>query len=81
MCPIPTQLADAFGLFIQCKDIIDKQALLAQTIHTLQEAVKPEVPMYTSCWNFSTEEYTEVHMMISFSCIHFIYLHFVDINT
>ncbi|XP_026218529.1 minichromosome maintenance domain-containing protein 2 isoform X2 [Anabas testudineus] len=58
--PIAIQLVDAFGLLIQCKEMIGEQALLAQVNHTLLQAVKPEQPQYTSCWNFSTEEYTEL---------------------
>lgn len=79
--PIPIQLADAFGLFIQCRDMIGERALLAQVIHTLQEAVKPEKPLYTSCWNFSTDEYIEVHILCShFLCIVFHKIHCLDFS-
>ncbi|XP_049420983.1 minichromosome maintenance domain-containing protein 2 [Epinephelus fuscoguttatus] len=60
MGPIPIQLADAFGLVIQCKDIMGEQALLAQTVHTLQQAVQPGKPLYPSCWEFSTQDYREL---------------------
>ncbi|XP_042366553.1 minichromosome maintenance domain-containing protein 2-like [Plectropomus leopardus] len=60
MGPIPSQLADAFGLVIQCKDMLGEQALLAQTIHTLQQAVQPGKPLYPSCWEFSTQDYKEL---------------------
>lgn len=54
------QLADAFGLVIQCRDNAGEQALLAQTIHTLQQAVWPGKPLYRSCVDFSTKDYKEV---------------------
>lgn len=60
MSPFPVQLADVFGLLLQCKDTMGDEALLAQAMHTLRQAVHPEEPPYTSCWNFSTEEYVEV---------------------
>lgn len=66
MGPVPLQLADAFGLVIQCKDMAGEQALLAQTVHTLQQAVHPGKPLYSSCWEFSTQDYKEVnkHVML-----------------
>ncbi len=65
------QLADAFGLVIQCKDFVGEHALLAQTVHTLQQAVQPEKPHYSSCWDFSTEDYKEVntHSVTKFSSL------------
>ncbi|TMS15937.1 hypothetical protein E3U43_013230 [Larimichthys crocea] len=60
MGPVPLQLADAFGLVIQCKDMAGEQALLAQTVHTLQQAVHPGKPLYSSCWEFSTQDYKEL---------------------
>lgn len=60
MGPVPVQLADAFGLVIQCRDVGGEQALLAQTIHTLQQAVQPGKPLYPSYWEFSTQDYKEV---------------------
>lgn len=57
----PTQLADAFGLVIHCRDMVGDQALLAQTVHTLQQAVQPEEPLYPSCMAFSTQDYQEVN--------------------
>ncbi|XP_078136446.1 minichromosome maintenance domain-containing protein 2 [Sander vitreus] len=60
MGPVPVQLADAFGLVIQCRDTVGEQALLAQTIHTLQQAVQPGKPLYPSCWEFSTQDYHEL---------------------
>ncbi|KAM6971485.1 minichromosome maintenance domain-containing protein 2 [Tautogolabrus adspersus] len=57
--PVPIQLADTFGLVIQCRDT-GEQALLAQTVHTLQQAVQPGKPLYTSSWEFSTQDYQEL---------------------
>ena len=60
MGPVPFQLADAFGLVIQCRDNVGEQALLAQTVHTLQQAVQPGKPHYPSCVELSTQDYREV---------------------
>ncbi|XP_045923445.1 minichromosome maintenance domain-containing protein 2 [Micropterus dolomieu] len=60
MGPVPIQLADAFGLVIQCRDMVGEHALLAQTVHTLQQAVHPGNPLYSSCWEFSTQDYKEL---------------------
>ncbi|XP_044031554.1 minichromosome maintenance domain-containing protein 2 isoform X2 [Siniperca chuatsi] len=57
---VPIQLADAFGLVIQCRDMLGEHALLAQTVHTLQQAVHPGKPLYSSCWEFSTQDYREL---------------------
>ncbi|XP_060921111.1 minichromosome maintenance domain-containing protein 2 [Labrus mixtus] len=57
--PVPIQVADTFGLVIQCRDS-GEQALLAQTVHTLQQAVQPGKPLYTSSWEFSTQDYQEL---------------------
>ncbi|XP_076017229.1 minichromosome maintenance domain-containing protein 2 [Genypterus blacodes] len=60
MGPVPTQLADVFGLVIHCRDMVGDQALLAQTVHTLQQAVQPEEPLYPSRMGFSTQDYQEL---------------------
>ncbi|XP_056220463.1 minichromosome maintenance domain-containing protein 2 [Seriola aureovittata] len=60
MGPVPIQLADAFGLVIQCRDTVGEQTLLAQTVHTLQQAVQPGKPLYPSCWGFSSQDYQEL---------------------
>uniref|UniRef100_A0A3Q3FLH5 Minichromosome maintenance domain containing 2 n=1 Tax=Labrus bergylta TaxID=56723 RepID=A0A3Q3FLH5_9LABR len=56
--PVPIQVADTFGLLIQCRDS-GEQALLAQTVHTLQQAVQPGKRLYTSSWEFSSQDYQE----------------------
>ncbi|KAM3593117.1 uncharacterized protein V6R79_006501 [Siganus canaliculatus] len=60
MGPVTVQLADAFDLVIQCRDIIGEHDLLAQTNHLLQQAVTPGQPLYSSSWEFSTQEYQEL---------------------
>ncbi|KAM9332160.1 minichromosome maintenance domain-containing protein 2 [Pholidichthys leucotaenia] len=60
MGSISIQLADAFGLVIQCRDRGAEEALLAQTIHTLQQAVQPGKPLYPSFWEFTTEDLQEL---------------------
>ncbi|XP_053198609.1 minichromosome maintenance domain-containing protein 2 [Scomber japonicus] len=60
MGAVTTQLADAFGLLIQCRDNVGEQTLLAQTVHTLQQAVQPGKPLYPFCVEFSTEDYQEL---------------------
>ncbi|XP_008304803.1 MCM domain-containing protein 2-like, partial [Stegastes partitus] len=60
MGSLPLQLADAFGLVIQCRDRVGEEAVLAQTVHTLQRAVQPGKPQYSSSWEFSSQEYQEL---------------------
>lgn len=69
MGAVTTQLADAFGLLIQCRDNVGEQTLLAQTVHTLQQAVQPGKPLYPFCVEFSTEDYQEVSKHPEFHCI------------
>lgn len=61
MGAVPIQLADAFGLVVQCRDMVGDHAVLAQTVHTLQQAVQPGKSLYSSCWEFSTQDYKEVN--------------------
>ncbi|KAM9416981.1 minichromosome maintenance domain-containing protein 2 [Salvelinus alpinus] len=60
MGPVPAQLAEAFGLVILCREAGGKQALLAQTVHTLRQAVQPGEPLYPSCMQFTTQDYQEL---------------------
>lgn len=60
MGSVPAQLAEAFGLVILCREAGGKQALLAQTVHTLRQAVQPGEPLYPSCMQFTTQDYKEV---------------------
>ncbi|XP_068604211.1 minichromosome maintenance domain-containing protein 2 [Brachionichthys hirsutus] len=56
---VPVQLGDAFGLVVQCKDV-GEHGRRAQTVHTLQQAVRPGKPLYPSCWEFSAQDYQEL---------------------
>uniref|UniRef100_A0A673X0P0 Minichromosome maintenance domain-containing protein 2 n=1 Tax=Salmo trutta TaxID=8032 RepID=A0A673X0P0_SALTR len=60
MGPVPAQLAEAFGLVILCREAGGKQALLAQTVHTLRQAMQPGEPLYPSCMQFTTQDYQEL---------------------
>ncbi|KAF7213916.1 minichromosome maintenance domain-containing protein 2 [Nothobranchius furzeri] len=60
MGPVPVQLAEAFGLVIHCGDRVGEQALLAQTVHTLLQAVQPRKQPPSSSWDFSNEDYREL---------------------
>ncbi|KAM7390527.1 hypothetical protein PAMA_008607 [Pampus argenteus] len=60
MGPVPVQMADAFGLVIQCRNNAGEQALLAQTVHTLKQAVQPGNPLYPSCVELSSQDYQEL---------------------
>ncbi len=74
MGSVPIQLADAFGLVIQCRDMVGEHALLAQTVHTLQQAVQPGKPLYSSCWEFSTQDYLEVNKHVLLLSPHIAFL-------
>lgn len=69
--PLPLQLVSAFGLVIQCRDSAGKHSLLTQTIHTLKQAVQPGKPLYSSCLEFSTQDYKEVkeHTLLYQKCL------------
>ncbi|XP_071400206.1 minichromosome maintenance domain-containing protein 2-like [Centroberyx affinis] len=60
MGPVPAKLAEVFGLVIHCREMVGEQALLAQTVHTIQQAVQPGEPLYPSCVDFSTQDYQEL---------------------
>ncbi|KAL1006484.1 hypothetical protein UPYG_G00072960 [Umbra pygmaea] len=60
MGPVPAQLAETFGLVVQCGEADREQALLAQTVHTLRQAVQPGEPLYPSCMQFTTQDYQEL---------------------
>lgn len=60
MGAIPIQLADAFGLVIDSRDTMGDRSLLAQTVHTLQQAVQPGKHLYSG-WEFSAQDYKEVN--------------------
>uniref|UniRef100_A0A3P9JGM3 Minichromosome maintenance domain-containing protein 2 n=1 Tax=Oryzias latipes TaxID=8090 RepID=A0A3P9JGM3_ORYLA len=58
--PLPLQFSEAFGLVVECRERVGQQAQLAQTLHTLQQAVHPGILNYPICWEFSTQDYTEL---------------------
>uniref|UniRef100_A0A3B3D9B3 Minichromosome maintenance domain-containing protein 2 n=1 Tax=Oryzias melastigma TaxID=30732 RepID=A0A3B3D9B3_ORYME len=60
MGPVPLQFSEAFGLIIECKERVGQQAQLAQTLHTLQQAVHPGLLNYPLRWEFSTQDYAEL---------------------
>ncbi|XP_054893794.1 minichromosome maintenance domain-containing protein 2 isoform X1 [Poeciliopsis prolifica] len=60
MGPLQAQLAEAFGLVIQCGDRVGERGAVAQAVHTLQQAVQPGRHPHPSCWEFSTEDYQEL---------------------
>ncbi|XP_061522320.1 minichromosome maintenance domain-containing protein 2 [Phycodurus eques] len=60
MGAIPPQLADSFGLVVQCMDHAGKQAAIAQTVHSLQQAMQPGVNLYPALADFSSQDYKEL---------------------
>lgn len=60
MGPVPAQFAEAFGLVIQCRDRVGEQAVHAQSVHTLQQAMQPGTQAFPSYWDFSNQDYKEV---------------------
>lgn len=75
MGPVSLQLADAFGLVIQCKDTAGDCGLLAQTVHTLQQALQLGKPLCSSSWEFSTQDYQQVNKHAPLPCF-LIKIHF-----
>ncbi|KAM3860642.1 LOW QUALITY PROTEIN: minichromosome maintenance domain-containing protein 2 [Diretmus argenteus] len=57
---VPAQLAEVFGLVIQCRETVGAQALLAQAAHTIRQAVQPGEPLYPACMQFSTQDYQQL---------------------
>uniref|UniRef100_A0A3Q2U0T8 Minichromosome maintenance domain-containing protein 2 n=1 Tax=Fundulus heteroclitus TaxID=8078 RepID=A0A3Q2U0T8_FUNHE len=60
MGPVQAQLAETFGLVIQCGDRVGEQGVLAQAVHTLQQAVQPGSQRHPSSWEFSHEDYQKL---------------------
>ncbi|XP_061660993.1 minichromosome maintenance domain-containing protein 2 isoform X2 [Syngnathoides biaculeatus] len=60
MGAIPPQLADSFGLVVQCTDHAGKQAAVAQTVHTLQQVVQPGLHLYPTLADFSSQDYKDL---------------------
>uniref|UniRef100_A0A3Q2Y5Y0 Minichromosome maintenance domain containing 2 n=1 Tax=Hippocampus comes TaxID=109280 RepID=A0A3Q2Y5Y0_HIPCM len=62
MGAILPQLAESFGLVVQCVDHGGKQSL-AQAVHTLRQAIYPGEYLYPSLLNFSSQEYKESQLV------------------
>ncbi|KAL7840703.1 hypothetical protein AOLI_G00260260 [Acnodon oligacanthus] len=60
MGPVPPQVAEAFGLVIQCRDAIGHHPLLPMTVHTLRQAISPGEPLYPASMQFTTQDYKEL---------------------
>ncbi|XP_008394464.1 minichromosome maintenance domain-containing protein 2 isoform X2 [Poecilia reticulata] len=58
--PVQAQLAETFGLVIQCGDRVGERGAVTQALHTLQQAVQPGSHPRPACWEFSTEDYQEL---------------------
>ncbi|KAI4884787.1 hypothetical protein NFI96_018752, partial [Prochilodus magdalenae] len=60
MGPLPPQVAEAFGLLIQCREAIGHHPLHPMTVHTLRQAISPGEPLYPACMQFTTQDYKEL---------------------
>ncbi|XP_066533264.1 minichromosome maintenance domain-containing protein 2 isoform X3 [Hoplias malabaricus] len=60
MGPVAPQVAEAFGLVIQCREAVAHHPLLPMTMHTLRQAISPGEPLYPACMQFTTQDYTEL---------------------
>ncbi|KAM9826973.1 minichromosome maintenance domain-containing protein 2 [Neosynchiropus ocellatus] len=58
--PVSMQLADAFGLVVQCQNQAGEDALVTQTAHILQQAMKPGEDLYPSSVKLSCQDYKEL---------------------
>ncbi|XP_051538860.1 minichromosome maintenance domain-containing protein 2 [Myxocyprinus asiaticus] len=59
MGSVPLQLAEAFGLVVQCRETSD-HPLLSMTVHVLKQAIYPGEPIYPACIQFTTQDYKEL---------------------
>lgn len=78
MGPVQAQLVETFGLVIQCGDRVGEQGMLAQAVHTLQQAVQPGNRLHPSCWEFCREDYLEVHRQVLCIDLIFVSFHFLS---
>lgn len=60
MASVPLQLAESFGLIVQCRETSCNHPLLSMTVHTLRQATSPGEPLYPACMQFTTQDYKEV---------------------
>lgn len=69
MGSVPLQLAELFGLVVQCRETSSNHSLLSMTVHTPRQAMSPGEPLYPACMQFTTQDYKEVSQkeVLSFS--------------
>ncbi|XP_076869483.1 minichromosome maintenance domain-containing protein 2 isoform X1 [Brachyhypopomus gauderio] len=60
MGPVPPQVADTFGLVIQCQEAGAVHSCLPMTVHLLRQAISPGEPLYPACMQFTTQDYKEL---------------------
>ncbi|XP_059390746.1 minichromosome maintenance domain-containing protein 2 isoform X1 [Carassius carassius] len=60
MGSVPLQLAELFGVIVQCRETSSNHPLLSMTVHTLRQAMSPEEPLYPACMQFTTQDYKEL---------------------
>ena len=61
MGPKPSQLAESFGLVVRCPDPLGGAGVLAQTAHTLSQALPPGgEPLYPAAIQLPFQDYKEV---------------------
>ncbi|KAI7792468.1 minichromosome maintenance domain-containing protein 2 isoform X2 [Triplophysa rosa] len=60
MGSVPLQLAEAFGLVVQCRETSSDPLLLSMAVHTLRQAILPGEPLYPACMQFTTQDYKEL---------------------
>ncbi|XP_041422375.1 minichromosome maintenance domain-containing protein 2 isoform X2 [Xenopus laevis] len=54
---VPSNLLDAFGMFIYCDETSDKHSSLSLVHHNLQRAVSPETCIYPASQLYTTQDY------------------------
>jgi hypothetical protein len=59
---IPANLAEAFGLLINCSEASPCHPLLPTVQHTLKKAVEPEGLLYLASKQFTTEDFEKVKL-------------------
>uniref|UniRef100_A0A672NQ15 Minichromosome maintenance domain-containing protein 2 n=1 Tax=Sinocyclocheilus grahami TaxID=75366 RepID=A0A672NQ15_SINGR len=60
MGSVPLQLAESFGIIVQCRETSSNHRLLSMTMHTLRQAMPPEEPLYPACMQLTTQDYKEL---------------------
>nr|XP_015208862.1 PREDICTED: MCM domain-containing protein 2 isoform X1 [Lepisosteus oculatus] len=59
---LPSQMSDAFGLVIHCRELPIERPALPLAVHILRQAVKPEEPLYPASEQFTTDDYKGVSL-------------------